>query len=188
MEYEEVEVNSERWFDLTPLLNEEFRDIKGYEELYQVSNYGRVKSLYGYNGLKHYFRVKILKTLNNGKDYLSVSLTKNKKISYLKIHRLVANEFIPNPNNYSCINHKDCNRTNNMVYNLEWCSLQYNNEYSHNIPVLQKDINNKLIKEWESITKAAIALGIQKSNISYVCKGKREKTGGFKWEYVKGDD
>lgn len=188
MEYEEVKVNSERWFDITPLLNEEFRDIKGFEGLYQVSNYGRVKSLYGYNGQKHYARIKILKALNNGKDYLSVSLIKNKKLSYSKIHRLVAQAFIPNDKNYSCINHKDYNRGNNRVENLEWCTLQYNNEYSHNKPIIQKDLKSNVIRIWKSAREVEKTLKIKSGNIAYVCNGKRKTTGGFKWEYLKGDE
>ena len=189
--FEQVEVNSERWFDLTPLKNEEFRDIQDYEGMYQVSNYGRVKRLKRRvntvirNSNYRYIKEKILTSLNNGKDYLFVTLVKNKTKEYLKIHRLVAQAFIPNQNGLPCVNHKDYNRKNNKVDNLEWCSLQYNNEYSHNKPIYQKDIDGLIIKKWKSATEASKKLHITISNISSCCNGKRQIAGGYKWEYRK---
>lgn len=189
--YESVETNSKRWFDLTPLLNEEFRDVEEYKGLYQVSNYGRVKRLSKMvntsikNSKFRCLREKILKSLNNGKNYLSVMLVKENNVKYCKVHRLVAEAFIPNPNNFPQVNHKDYNRENNRVYNLEWCTLQYNNEYSHNKLIYQKDLNNTIIKKWESIIKASKALRINSKNITTCCKGKRKTAGGYMWEYVK---
>lgn len=106
---------------------EEWRDIKGYEGIYQVSNLGRVKSLG--NGKKR--KEKILKQQKTGrwKNYYKVILFKNGIPKTKKIHRLVAEAFIPNPNNYPCVNHKDENPSNNFVENLEWCSYEYNNNY-----------------------------------------------------------
>lgn len=102
-------------------MEEEWRDIKGYEGLYQVSNLGRVKSL----NYKRTRKEWILKpnTINGG--YLQIRL--NEKC-YL-VHRLVAEAFIPNPNNYPCINHKSEIKTQNNVENLEWCTHKYNANY-----------------------------------------------------------
>ena len=104
---------------------EEWRDIKGYEGKYQVSNLGRVKSL-NYNHTK---KEKILSDYPNTYGYLYVNLYKNGKGKPFYIHKLVAQAFIDNPNNYREINHKDENKQNNRVENLEWCNRKYNCNY-----------------------------------------------------------
>lgn len=104
---------------------EEWRDIEGYEGLYQVSNLGRVKSLksqYGYRKI-------ILKPRKNKYGYFHLQLHNKGNIKDCTIHRLVAQAFIPNPNNYPQINHKDENKLNNNVSNLEWCTAKYNTNY-----------------------------------------------------------
>lgn len=95
-----------------------WKDIKGYEGLYQISNCGNVKSLKTNKNLY----------LSDSKGYQRVGLYKGKRIMYA-VHRLVAETFIPNPNNYPCVNHKDYNKKNNNVTNLEWCNHKYNNNY-----------------------------------------------------------
>lgn len=108
-----------------------WKDISGYEGKYQVSNIGRVKSLQRWSGTKYYNREQILKNhINKRNGYVYVYLTKNNKSKNVRLHRLVAKAFIPNPNDYDDINHKDCNRTNNNVDNLEWCTRSYNIKYS----------------------------------------------------------
>lgn len=107
-----------------------WKDIKGYEGLYQISNYGRVKSLP--RMMKNRKCEEIIKAPSVlPKGYLKVSLCKNGKIKYFFIHRLVAEAFIPNPNNFPCVNHKDCNPRNNEVSNLEWISYKENNSYKN---------------------------------------------------------
>ena len=113
---------------------EEWRDIPGYEGLYQVSNLGKIRSLDRYikrrnkNGtLSDYpVRGKIITQFINDKGYYRVHLDRSKSV-----HRLVAQAFIPNPNNLPCVNHKDLNPLNNCVENLEWCSYYYNNHYDN---------------------------------------------------------
>ena len=172
-------------------MQEIWKPVKDFEGLYQVSNYGRVKRLPKMintninNSNSRCLKEKILKALNNGKDYLSVFLVKDNEKKCCKIHRLVAEAFIENENNYNFINHKDYNRKNNCVDNLEWCSLQYNNEYSHNKSVYQKDLNDKTIKKWKSIIEASKKLQINNKNITSCCKNKRKTAGGYKWKYVK---
>lgn len=103
-----------------------WNDVVGYEGLYQVSNHGRVKSL-NYQGKKG--KEGMIKLIKKKGGYLGVALTKNKKIRHLRVHRLVAEAFISNPNNYPIVNHKDENPSNNHVSNLEWCTIKYNNCY-----------------------------------------------------------
>lgn len=106
-----------------------------YNDYYQVSNLGRVRSLDKYvsnnNGVR-FIKGRILKVGHCGK-YLSVQLSNNQKIKNVLIHRLVAQTFISNPNNLPCINHKDCNPENNNISNLEWCTYSYNNSYNNRI-------------------------------------------------------
>lgn len=108
-----------------------WKDVEGYEGLYQVSNLGRVKSLTHYIIKENYkpreVKGKILTPFfDRPKGYMSVSLSKNNKIKLQRIHRLVAQAFIPNPDNLIQINHKDGNKSNNNVENLEWCSCKDN--------------------------------------------------------------
>ena len=112
---------------------EEWKSIPGYEGLYEVSSYGRVKSLgISYtrkNGVMDHKPEIILSPKNNGKGYFMVCLYKNKKHKYYLIHRLVALTFINNPDNLPCVNHKDEDKSNNRVDNLEWCTAKYNSNY-----------------------------------------------------------
>ena len=106
-------------------MKEIWKDIKGYEGLYQISNLGNVKST-NKNIIK--------KPSSLPKGYLRIGLYKNSKTKYFYLHRLVAEAFIPNPNNLPCVNHKDCNPQNNEVSNLEWISYEENNSYkNHNL-------------------------------------------------------
>ena len=104
-----------------------WKDIPEYKGKYQVSNFGRVKSLQRWSGTKYYNREYILNNYVNKKNgYVYVYLTKNNKSKNIRIHKLVAQAFIPNNNNYNQINHKDGNKLNNCVNNLEWCNASYN--------------------------------------------------------------
>ena len=151
---------------------EEFRDIPGYEGMYEVSNLGRVRR----DG-------RILKPSKNKKGYLLVSLFKNGTKKNARIHRLVAQSFIPNPQNLPQINHKDEDKTNNAVENLEWCDSKYNNNYSLSKPVLQYSKEGNFIKEWPSMMKVERELGIHNSSISMCCLEKLKSAGGFIWKY-----
>ena len=153
-------------------MTEEFRDIPGYEGLYEVSNLGRVRR----NG-------KILKPWKNNWGYLLVSLCKNGIVRNARIHRLVALAFIPNPQNLPQVNHKDEDKTNNAVSNLEWCTAGYNINYSQSKPVLQFDKSGNFITEYKSIIEAERITGISNGKISLCCQGKFKTAGGFVWKY-----
>ena len=105
---------------------EEWKDVKGYEGLYMISNLGRIKSL---QGCKYRKQERILKQYKKTGGYYQVSLSKNHKSKWFTVHRLVAINFIDNPNNYPQINHIDENKSNNSASNLEWCTAKYNNNY-----------------------------------------------------------
>ena len=198
--FEEVEVNSERWLLLENLKNEVWKDIKGYEGLYQVSNYGRVKSLGKYvnSGLtnvnKIFLKERIKKLSKTKKGYLEVKLSKKCKGNMLKVHRLVAISFIENKNNYSQINHKDEVKTNNCVNNLEWCNCQYNSNYGSRNERIRKTMGTKickyneegsLLKEWNSMKQASCEERISLKILSECCKGIRKNYKGYIWRYKK---
>lgn len=183
-------------------IDEVWKDIKGYEGLYQVSNFGRVKSLERQMKLnlnKDKKMIKKEKILKPGKvgtrrNYLGVELVKNFKYKHKYIHRLVAETFIPNPNNYNEVNHKDENTLNNCVSNLEWCNTKYNVNYGQRTlkatkklskPIIQYDLEKKFIREWDSMRDASRNLNINIGTISRCCKGEFKKAGKYIWKYKK---
>lgn len=162
-----------------------FKDIKDYEGLYQVSNVGNVKSL-GNDKTK---KEKILKPAKDKKGYLYVCLCNQEIRKIYKIHRLVGMVFLPNPQNLPEINHRDEDKTNNRVENLEWCDVKYNRNYgtrtersalSQSKQVLCVETN----KIYISANEAARQLGFSQSNISRCCNGKLKQAYGFHWKYV----
>lgn len=170
------------WMLPTSTVVEEWRDIQEYEGLYQVSSLGRVKSLG--KGNSNNSKEKILKLDKNYKGYLQINLYKDGKLKHYRVHRLVANAFIPNPNNYEEINHKDENKENNCVENLEWCNRQYNAEYSKAKQVQQYTLDDKLINTFPSTHEIERQLGYSCGNISRCCNGKIKKAYGFIWKYA----
>ena len=174
-------------------MKEEWRDVKGYEGLYQVSNLGMVKSLG--NGKSNNSKRKIMKPHYNQKGYLLIDLSNNGRKSF-QIHRLVAEAFIPNPNNLPQVNHKNEIKDDNSVENLEWCDNKYNSNYGTRLerifkkttngkcskPVLQIDKGtNEVIAEFPSVSEAERQLGI--SDVSNCCTGKQKTCGGYKWQF-----
>ena len=178
--------------------NEIWKDIPGYENLYQVSNLGRIKRLYKrYGKCRKYIKYEpyIINGSVNDKGYKCVILSINNKHKTYKVHRLVAEAFIPNPNNLLQVNHKDENKLNNNVDNLEWCDAKYNSNYGTRIErctspnkkkVVQLDIDTyKIIKIYNSVVEASMEMNIKHQNISAVCRGERNKAGGFIWKYFE---
>ena len=176
---------------------EEWRDIKGYEGYYQVSNMGRVKSLertvWDSRGYYKTVSEKIRKGRNDGWGYLFVSLYKDGKVKECRINRLVAQAFLPNPDNLPEVNHIDENKQNNCVDNLEWCSRSYNINHGtrnkkvaekNSKPVFSVDKESGLIMWWQSAIEASRQLGISQGNITQCCNGKRKSAGGHIWFYA----
>ena len=172
---------------------EVWKDIHGYEGLYQASTYGRVRSLPRATTSGRVLKPKVEKI-----GYLRLSLSKDNSIETKLVHRLISLTFIPNPNNFPQVNHLDEDKTNNRVENLEWCTAQYNSNYgthvdrcaehnrnhpSKSIPVAQYDLNGNLIARYPSAIEAYRITGIHFSNILRVCKGEFQQSRGYKWHY-----
>src|SRR5699024_3512958 len=182
---------------------EVFKDIRGYEGLYQVSNLGRVKSLEKKtmtdNGWERKWEECILKPAKTEKGkYFHVSLYKNKKSKTFNVHRLVALSFIKNPENKKEVNHIDGNRFNNSAVNLEWCTRSENALHAYEIglqkpkykrslklavekrrkKVMQLDDLGVLLNIYNSATEAGKKLGITRQNICKVANGERSHAGG----------
>ena len=186
-------------------MQEFWRDIKGYEGKYQISNLGRIKSLYFKNKQVKVQREKILKPQFDGNYYfIMLSINNKRKIHF--IHRLIAMTFIPNKNNYACVNHINGIKTDNRIENLEWCSHSQNTKhaykiglinvgkgkdnYNYNKPgnrrkkVIQYDENGNVIKVWEHAKDIEEELKINANKIRKCCRENKKMVGGFKWEYM----
>lgn len=160
------------------MIEEIWKDVPRYEGLYQVSNLGRVKTL-------HYHRGNKEKILSPGLrcGYLLVNLCKNGKVKQYSVHRLVAEAFIENPENLPIINHKDEDKTNNSIFNLEWCDNTYNIRYSTARKVgCYKD--GKLIKVYDAVIDVTKD-GFNDGNVCSVLKRKRNSAGGYQWKYLE---
>lgn len=156
-------------------LAETWKKIPNYD-IYFVSNKGRVKSVR--NGKETYiFQSK------NDRGYLYVSLYKNNIRKNYRVHRLVAEAFLPNPNHFLEVNHIDEIKTNNHVENLEWCDSQYNHDYSMAKEVGQY-INGVLIRTYKSLNEMHRQTGYSMWQVGDVCYGRKEKCYGFEWKYL----
>lgn len=155
-----------------------WKDIKGYEGLYQVSTSGQIKSMkrQGANG-------NIRKNAKGGHGYLQIMLSKNGSTKTFLVHRLVAETFIPNPNGHPEVNHKDQDKHNNDVSNLEWCTSQYNMDYSNSKQVIQYDKQGNIVNVWKSTKEIERVLGIRNSYISGCCNGRTKTSCGYVWRY-----
>ena len=169
-----------------------WKDIKGYEGLYQISNFGNVKRIQSNKYIKPH----------NEKGYIRVALCKNNKVKHLYLHRLIATAFIPNPENKSDVNHKDGNKMNNKINNLEWTTRKENMNHAKDTglwkftdnmkkgldqskPVYQYDRQYHLINNYPSVIQASLITGINHGNICSCCEGRRKTAGNYIWSYLK---
>ena len=152
-------------------------EIEGFDGRYSVSTFGRV------------WNNETNKLLCGGRNkttgYMRVCLRKCNKSKTYDVHRLVAKAFLPNPKNLPQVNHRDENKCNNRVDNLEYCSNQYNVEYSQAKEVVQKDLKTgEVIKVFKSVSEANKQTGIDNGSITRCCNGKQSSAGGFVWAYT----
>ena len=171
-----------------------WRDIAGYEGLYQVSNMGRVKSLERIitrkNGRKQTIRERILKPKTKRTGYLQVGLFNGRgKEKKFLVHRLVCGAFHENPENKPCVNHIDENKANNEANNLEWCTYKENNNHGTRTartskPVGQYSIDGNLIKVWQSTREVERQLCFDHSTVSKAAQGKYKTAYGYVWKYI----
>ena len=192
-------------------MEEIWKDIEDYEG-YQVSNFGRVRSLDRYNSRGWWIKGCILKPTMDKKGYLTVGLSKNNQRKTFKVHRLVALHFIPNIENKPEIDHINTIKTDNTVWlnedgsvnyektNLRWATPKENSNNPLSLvnkseskkgiknhrhqPVLQYDKDGNFIREWGTMTEAETTLNIT-HKIHYVCQGKRKTCGGYIWKYKR---
>ena len=159
--------------------------IKGYEGQYEVSDKGRVRSL-------KYGKERMLKLIRTPQGYLLVSLCKNGEHKMYYVHRLVSQAFIPNQNNLPEVNHKDEDKENNSVHNLEWCTDKYNTNYGTrnqrvsdklSKPVLQYEKSGAFVREWKSTQDVQRNLNYGQCNISRCCNGILKTAYGYIWKY-----
>lgn len=181
---------------------ERWKPIKGFEGLYEISDFGNVKSL----DRKVFYKNRIiithkgvmLKKYKHKKGYVCVRLSKNGKQKNVLIHRLVAEAFIPNPRNLPCVNHKTECKTFNHYSTLEWCDYSYNANFGTSITrrvkkqtndpkqskkILQMTKYGKIIKIWPSIREINRQLGFSRWAITSVCYGKQKTAYGFCWRF-----
>lgn len=180
-----------------------------YSGLYEISNMGRVKSLERdvvCDNKTYHKGEQVLKPGNSRKDgngYLFVALYKEgEKTIYPKIHQLVANAFIENPNNFTVVGHMDDNKLNNIVSNLYWTTSQENSIHNdkqwkiaeinrksglykkHSKPIYQIDKKTKeIIREWDSAAKASATLNVKHCGISNCCRGLQKTAHGYIWKF-----
>lgn len=169
-------------------MEEIWKEVPGYEGLYEVSDKGQVRSLnYSRTG-----QTKVLKPSKNPRGYHYVNLCKDGRQKSSTVHRLVAQAFIPNPMVLPMVNHKNEDKTDNRVDNLEWCDHRYNINYgtrnervakTMSKPVLQFDKSGNFVKEWPSVSEVERQTGWFNTCISACCLGKRKTAYGFVWRH-----
>lgn len=175
-------------------MKEIWKDIKDYPG-YQVSNLGRIKSLPKKTNNQFNMKEIILKPIKQKKGYYCV----NTNGKFWGIHRIVAETFIPNQKKLPQVNHKDGDKSNNCVDNLEWCTCKENVIHAYKIGlrkgkrgkdnvlskvINQYDLNGNFIKQWDSTKEIERKLKIYHSNISLCCKHKLKTSGGYIWRYA----
>ena len=174
--------------------NEEWRDVVGYEGLYQVSNQGRVKSLERKNCLGRTVKERILKSRTNRYGYMEVNLCADGKRKMLKVHRLVCQAFHDNPDNKPEVNHVNEDKTDNRACTLEWSTRRENNNHGTrntrtakalSKPVGQYTLDGELVKIWPSTAEVERQTGFSQGHICKAANGKFKQVYGFIWKYVE---
>ena len=168
---------------------EYWKPVPGYEGLYEVSNFGNVRSL----GFDSRHPGRILKKSQYPNGYYYVPLHKDKSVKNIMVHRLVALAFIPNPDNLPFVNHKSEIKTDDSVDNLEWCDRMYNTRYGtgikrmsekHKKRLQQYTLSGEFVAEWDSCASVEKETGWNQSNISKCARGEYKQAYGYTWKYA----
>lgn len=180
-------------------MKEKWKPITETNGIYEISDLGNIRTIDRYakvcGGGQRLVKGGIKKTTMCVNGYLELQASINGKRKIFMVHRLVAQYFIPNPNNFPEVNHKDENPQNNCVDNLEWCTPKYNCNYGTRNqrcmekvikkPVKQLSLKGELIATYPMISVAMRKTGVDATQICRVCKGKNLTAGGYKWEYAE---
>lgn len=183
--------------------NEIWKDIDGYEDYYQISSLGNVRSkkrmVICKNGSKHFYESRVIKHMYSHKGYVVVALSKGSITKEYRVHRLVAIAFLANPLQYEQVNHKDEDKSNNTVENLEWCDVQYNTHYGTRVQrIASKNLNDPsrskevamydktgvFLKKYPSLCEARRDTNISDRLISSCCRGYRKSAKGYIFAYA----
>lgn len=163
---------------------EEWMDVIGTNGMYRVSDQGNIYSLY---------RRRIIKGSYDKNGYLSVALAIDKKVKYMRLHRVVAMAFIPNPYGLPCVNHINEVKDDNRATNLEWITHKDNDNHGTRNermsqtkkvnPVLQYDRAGNFIREWAGVKDVHLAIGVNRNSIRECCRGNQTHAGGYIWRF-----
>lgn len=198
MQYEDIEVNSIKWLELNNLKNEIWKDIPGYEQLYQASNYGRIKTLKYNDSKRIHIKTRILKQCLNENGYYIVNLS-NKSC---RVHRLIAKAFIKKDlNSKNIINHINGIKQDNRLSNLEVCTSSHNNKEAYRLglkkptvkrgkdytkklrTIVKYDLSGKYIEKYYGTGELKRENNYSPTSIHNCCKGKRNSAYGYLWAY-----
>lgn len=199
------EPNSKRWLSIEDLPDEEWRDVPEFEDRFEISSYGRLRRkqavVFTTNNKVRVLKPIIIKqhVAPNGYCVCSKRIVGRKTLNK-GIHRLVAELFIPNPQNLPNVNHKDENKQNNCVYNLEWCTCEYNSNYGtrterltrtkiekgQSVPVILYSYDGEVINSYDTAKEASRKLCVSIVDILMCCKGDISSAKGYHFRY-KGD-
>ena len=172
---------------------EHWKEVVGYEGVYEVSDKGRVRSVDRVDRIGRKRRGQEIKPATQKNGYKFISINHDGKQKHALVHRLVAEAFLENADGLPEVNHKNENKADNSVENLEWCTHKQNHNYGtghkksaekQSVSVVQKNVDGEIVARWRSIREAARTTGAGRKEIGRCCNGKLRTSNGYIWEYA----